>query len=585
LFERAKTINGVTMLRRSRQAIYLGTLLSTSVAVAQTGGDPLAEDKPATAAPAAEAAPAAAPAATPTEESEPEVAATTRTPKRSVASAGMDTQAVTMGGGGTAGEGSSADEWAFKFKGFFRGPMRIGLDNSGKLTPGKLQFHTPPVVPDGNYTRWMYTNVSPGPWAELLFQYGTQRVMMTTSIASYNITSGGWRELQDQLGIDRAFLTLKFPEALGDLGGMAVDVGVFSNRYGGMGRYDAGQYETYIIGRTRNAGFTGTFDLAVSDNATAVIEGGFGAKIDQQYQRYAGSNAPTYDYPSWQPYPGDNVQQGSSLLAHLHAGLVIDGNMTLMAHYLNTFTRDARWNVGSTGGTATKPSDANAPGKGSIQVMGADFKLDGSSYGDAYLGVSYLMASNAGALSDTLEVLHSQGGSQLAKNYFAAGTGNVLTIAGQYTFSLAAFMMRPKPFWGQTADITIRPFFMFNKVSGAGAGENVSKLKGGVEGTYSFLPNMAAALRIDTVQPNMDNKNQSFTILSPKLIFRTDFVTHEMIILQYSGYLLGSEYTDPATSDRVMPWPYGQYGTWSISKLNGSPPDKHVLTLSACMWW
>jgi hypothetical protein len=116
-------------------------------------------------------------------------------------------------------------------------------------------------VPDGNYTRWMYTNISPGPWAELLFQYGNQRVMMTTSIASYNITSGGWRELQDQLGIDRAFLTLKFPEALGNAGGMAWDVGIFSNRYGAMGKYDAGEYETYIIGRTRFAGATATADM------------------------------------------------------------------------------------------------------------------------------------------------------------------------------------------------------------------------------------------------------------------------------------------------------------------------------------
>ena len=564
------------MLRTSRQAIYLGTLLSTSIAVAQTGGDPLLEtNKPGQASPPAAAAPTVAPVpqdmpADPSEQA-PQTVTRAAPTKRTVASAGMDTQSVSVGGGGSAGESTSADEWAFKFKGFFRGPMRIGMDNSGKLTPGKLQFHTPPVVPDKEYTRWMYTNASPGPWAELLFQYGSQRVMMTTSIASYNITSGGWRELQDQLGIDRAFLTLKFPEAFGDLGGLAVDVGVFSNRYGGMGRYDAGQYETYIIGRTRNAGFTGTLDFEAGDTGKIVIEGGFGAKTDQQYQTYDAKGEATTTYPSWQPYPGDKTQAGSTLLAHLHGAFIWDSNKTFALHYINTFTRDARWNVSSANGTPTKP--AGVPGQASIQVFGGDFKMDGSSYGDGYLGVTYLKASNAAALSDTLEILHSQGGSFLSKNYFAAGNGNILTLAGQYTFSLAAFMMRPKPFWGQTADITIRPFFMFNKISGAGAGENVSKLKGGVEGTYSFLPNMAAAIRLDSVQPNLDNKNQSFTVISPKLIFRTDFVTHEMIIVQYQGYIYGSEYTNPATSEKVMPWPYGQYGTLNTAKFNGSPPD------------
>jgi hypothetical protein len=581
------TTYGVTMLRTSRQAIYLGTLLSTSIAAAQTGGDPLMEtNKPGQASQPAEVAPTVAPApqdmpADPSVQGSQTVTRAAPT-KRTVASAGMDTQTVSVGGGGSAGESSSADEWSFKFKGFFRGPMRIGIDNSGKLTPGKLQFHTPMVVPDREYTRWMYTNSSPGPWAELLFQYGSQRVMMTTSIASYNITSGGWRELQDQLGIDRAFLTLKFPEALGDLGGMAIDVGVFSNRYGGMGRYDAGQYETYIIGRTRNAGFTGTLDFEAGDTGKIVIEGGFGAKTDQQYQSYK-AGAATTDYPSWQPYPGDKTQVGSTLLAHLHGAFVWESNKTFALHYINTFTRDARWNVGSSAGTPTKPE--GVPGQASIQIAGADFKMDGTSYGDAYFGVSYLKASNAAALGDTVEVLHSQGGSFLSKNYFAAGNGNILTLAGQYTFSLAAFMMRPKPFWGQTADITIRPYFMFNKISGAGTGENLSKLKGGIDAMYSFLPSMAAALRIDSVQPNLDNKNQSFTVISPRLVFRTDFVTHEMIILQYSGYLYGSEYTNPATSDRVMPWPYGQYGTLSTSKFNGSPPDKHTITLSASMWW
>ncbi len=586
--------SGVTMLRLIRSTAFLGTLLLAGAVSAQTKpakaaatDDSLIESGKPGAAPAANegAAPVAVPAPPPPADEEAAAEETSAAPKkRTISGAGLSTQSTTQGGAADLGDSADKD-WGFKFKGFFRGPMRLGIDTSGKLEPNTLQFHAPPATPDGNYTRWGYTNISPGPWAELLFQYGNQRVMMTTSIASYNITSGGWRELQDQLGIDRAFLTMKFPEALGNLGGMAFDVGIFSNIYGAAGKYDAGEYETYLVGRTRIAGATATADLELSDDVKLILEGGGGAKVDQMYQRYGADGKPTYDYPSWVPYPGQNVQQGTNILLHMHAGLNISGIWTLTGHLIDSFVQDARWNVGSTGGTATRPSYANDPGSGHIIVGALDLKLNGGWLGDGYLGYSMVKAKNAGTVSDSIELLHSQGGWQLAQNYFPDGDGTIHSIAGQYTFSFAAFAMRPRPFWGQAADITVRPFFMWNMITGTtGGATNMKKLKGGLDTIYSFMPMMAAGLRLDAVQPNMSDSTQSFYVISPKLIFRSEFVTHEMVVLQYSYYVYGGSYTDPTKSDSVMPWPYGQYGTWAISKYN-SPPDKHVITLYASMWW
>lgn len=519
------------------------------------------------------------------------------TQRRSLGGAGLDTQSVTVGGVSDRGESSLEKRWAFKFKGFMRAPMRVGISRSGgrDMATGnqtdELQFHSIPVVPDGNYTRWMYTNVSPGPWAELLFQYGNQTVMMTTSIASYNITSGGWRELQAQLGIDRAFITLQFPDALGDVGGMAWDVGIFSNRYGAMGKYDAGQYETYLIGRTRLAGVTATADLDVGDHVTMIFEAGAGAKVDQQYQRYEG-NKPTSDYPPWHPYPGKDVQQGSNVLAHIHAGAVINNIWTLQGHYIGSFVKDARWNVSDSDGTEIRPDSKNVPGYGYIQVFGLDLKLAGGWLGDGYIGYSYVKAKNAGTVSDSIELLHSQGGWQLAQNYFSDGNGAIHSVAGQYTFSLTAMKMRPRPFLGNASDLTIRPFFMFNKVVGTTKGEeDGTKLKWGLDTVYSFLPKVAAGLRFDAVSPDVSDRSSTFYVISPKLIFRSEFVTHEMIVLQYSHYRYGAAYMDPTRSDKVMPWPFGQYGTLNISDGEGSrgglnmKPDEHVVTLHASMWW
>jgi hypothetical protein len=602
------------MLRSIRSTAFIGTLLFTGVAAAQPAA-PASDDslmqsgKPAAPIPVPAPAPVAVPAPPPPADTEAEVASQPQQKKAKVIdSAGLSSQSLSQSGGTESSESTTSEkDWGFKFKGYFRGPMRLGIDNSGSLMPGQLQFHAPPVTPDGNYTRWMFTGIAPGPWAELLFQYGNQRVMMTTSIASYNITSGGWRELQDQLGIDRAFLTLKFPEALGDRGGMAWDVGVFSNFYGAFGKYDGGEYQTYMFGRTRIAGATATADIEINDDMKLLVEGGFGAKVDQQYQRYAGAAA-TYDYPSWQPFPGNKTQQGTNMLAHLHAGLVINGVWTVTGHYINSFVRDARWNVGTTGGTGTSgtpdtavaPTGTSAvPSSASIQVGGVDVRLNGGWMGDGYIGYSHVKAHNALAVADSIEVLHSQGGWQLAQNYFADGNGSVDTIAGQYTFSLAAFAMRPRPFWGQAADLSVTLFGMYNRVSGTDAGgadgvtipagsANMSKLKYGGDLIYSPYPMMAVGFRMDLVNPNMSDSNESFQVFTPKLIFRSEFVTHEMIVLQGSFYNYGSSYSNPNKVEAIMPWPYGKYGTLDIAALSphGSPqPDKYVISLAASMWW
>jgi hypothetical protein len=93
----------------------------------------------------------------------------------------------------------------------------------------------------------------------------------------------------------------------------------------------------------------------------------------------------------------------------------------------------------------------------------------------------------------------------------------------------------------------------------------------------------------------MDNNEQTFYVFSPRLVFRSEFVTHEAVVLQYSYYKYGAAYTDPVksagtagstTDPGVMPWPYGQYGTWSIGSAGlNTVPDKHVVSLWAQMWW
>jgi hypothetical protein len=253
-----------------------------------------------------------------------------------------------------------------------------------------------------------------------------------------------------------------------------------------------------------------------------------------------------------------------------------------------------------------------------MQILGADLRLDGGWMGIGYLGFSSIKCSNAGVLMDAIEVIHSQGGWQFTNNYLgAAGNGTVNSIGFQYTFSLAAFLMRPQSWWGQGSDLTLQIFGMANFISGitsafpgnnsppaanstdasngwaapsGGAyggwikgpdGFGTKKFKTGAQALYTPLAFVSIGARFDYVEPNLDNSNHNFWVVSPKLVFRTQFVTHEQIILQYQYYSYGSWYKNTANNMNSLPFPYGGGGP----QFYPAHPDSHTVTIAASMWW
>ena len=134
-------------------------------------------------------------------------------------------------------------------------------------------------MPDANYIDWRYTNSMVGPWTELNFHYGNDRVKATVQIASYNVTDSGYRRLESNLGINEAFLSMTWPEFVSENARLTLIAGAYTNRYGAAGRYDAGRYETYLFGRTHTAGETLTYDYDFND-WTFEAEEGFGGKLE-----------------------------------------------------------------------------------------------------------------------------------------------------------------------------------------------------------------------------------------------------------------------------------------------------------------
>jgi len=181
-------------------------------------------------------------------------------------------------------------------------------------------------------------------------------------------------------------------------------------------------------------------------------------------------------------------------------------------------------------------------------------------------------------VAGALETIHSQEGWNLVENYFgepdtSTGTGTINSVGWEYTFSLSTFLRYPEPFYGQGPDVIVSLYGMFNSISSPDPNFALlkvptAKLKTGAEVTYTPLRWMGAGARFDFVQPNMDDSRESFSVISPRVLFRTEFVSNEQIVVQYSRYNLGSR--------TRLSFPFDQ------TKVT---PDHNVFSIIATMWW
>ncbi len=137
------------------------------------------------------------------------------------------------------------------------------------------------------------------------------------------------------------------------------------------------------------------------------------------------------------------------------------------------------------------------------------------------------------------------------------------------------------PFTGDGPDIYVSIFGMGTKVhsddkrldpaTGKPRYDGVTKIKYGIEASYSMLSWFAFSTRYDQVKPSSENDRYSFAVISPRLIFRTDWQATDQLVLQYSHWIDGSQTVvrtgyppkeDPTTS-----------------------PDTDMVSLTASMWW
>ncbi len=459
-----------------------------------------------------------------------------------------------------------ANDWRFDFHGMVLVPLTIGIgEREQALQDQKVTtLHTPPRIPE-QFESFEYSGVLPNPWTQLNFTYGNKDVTATVVVAARAVSAANaFFHGPNHIGVNDAFLTFRLP--VEEKIAFTLDVGAFANTYGQMGEYDLGRYGTPLLFRVGGAGLTARGDYVLSAELTLTTELGFKGTLDK---------APVGVEPAgWNGFADPN--QGSSFALHGHALLDYQKFASVGLHYVSAFSQDDR--------AARQPNNPD----GSIGVVGADARLRMGRVGHFYAGTGWTNADTARSVAGVIRVLNARGGTGLMREYFGAdsnnGTGSLFTLGAQYDFSLGNFLRYDAGTVGPGPDFVASFYGIYTSVSSDDKStdtlangdeialyDGVSKLKYGTELTYSFVKWLAASVRYDRVLPHLDDSDRTHAIVSPRLIFHSDWGSQDQVVLQYSRWFTGSKSTVfegyPAVREPTI------------------VPDADTLMLSASMWW
>lgn len=452
---------------------------------------------------------------------------------------------------------SSLNVWALRLAGYVRAPMRIGIGPRNDGTSG-TELHSPPRIVGLSSGKWDYAALAPNPSASLYVTYGNPLVSANVIYSANTLFDGGYANLDHLGGISSAYVTLKFPDAFGVHGGLALTGGAFSNRYGNPGPRgtSSGYYGTYLFGRTHVMGEVLTANIDLTDHLQLILEHGVGAKLEQVPFIYNSLGKPSGDatelsFPSGGPPANDFLPSngkgapGSNFLHHAHAGIVLDDWLRFNVHYLTSWTPNDNSGIRTQG----VPSP-----EGRITVFGGELHTDDDVFGNGYIGYSHLIGENLLAVADALQVIHGSDGRGIKEDYFGGkdrvlnyepnnAWGTVDTVMFEYLFGLDSFVDRPLGM----RDIRLAVYSMFsharspirNPKDPLQRDFDQNMLKWGSELQFVLPKWVTVGVRVDRVTPNMANYDDAYTALSPRLFLYSKPQSREYIVVDYTHFFLG----------------------------------------------
>jgi hypothetical protein len=496
-------------------------------------------------------------------------------------------------GGLTAGFGAPMPltQWSFKWSGFLNDSFQSSIGR--RMTTGPDQtstvFHIPPMTVD-EYASFLGTGTMPGQWIALNMSYGNPIVSANLALNTWNPTEPTtYYQIGSQNFVNDAYLRFDIP-AMGELKTRAM-VGYFYTTYGAIGQYGLGIYTNPLVALVRGVGENVAGEYRLTPTVRLLLEEGFmgnrNGKIPDGTIASAGNGSTNPGLPA-------------AWVAHLHAGLVREGTTTFKAqlHLLTNWAQDDRVQCqnASTLAPAGTPcfdnpttheiNESYVP-NAHLTVVGFDASANHTTYGYLGLAGSYVTGKSAYPLRGM--ATFGGEGQPLTDRWWgtqAGGTGSLYAAGINYTASLGRILSAPLPFRSDGPDLIVNAGAVLGyttddaqTVGGATTpGALPSSLdpfnhrlryKLGVDALYTYWSWMGFGVRVDRVTPSSKDAAQTFYVLAPRLVFKTNWMTRETITLLYGKWFYGSN-THPDASSIVAP---------------DGRLDDQLIALNVNMWW
>jgi hypothetical protein len=201
--------------------------------------------------------------------------------------------------------------------------------------------------------------------------------------------------------------------------------------------------------------------------------------------------------------------------------------------------------------------------------------------------MSHTSVEHVRTVGGVVQVQNGGGGRDLMDRYFGRnndqGRGTLLLAGLEYNLSLGELLRYPDEFYGEGPDLKLSFFGLYGHITADDpARDGEDKYKFGVEGTYTPLPWLAGALRIDRAVPYVSrprvplypNQNDnSFSVLTLKAIFKSDWQAREALTLQYSRFFYRDNFHLVTLNSG------GQVSNQT------DQPDENLLAIYGTLWW
>jgi len=427
---------------------------------------------------------------------------------------------------------AASDDWTFNFWGYMSAALRVGRGE--RLVAGidqhETTLHTFPRIVDA-YGMFSGTNVPQGSWVDLTFEYGNNRVTSHVKISTWKPTVGSdWTPLGSQNLFQEAYLSFKIPAGKVNL---KWNVGAFQNTYGGLGQYDVGRYNAPIIGSPFGVGETLTGQYDLDARYTLFLEDGLMGRLGK---------TPVGAPPIVSIDGAFNSSLPSSWVHHAHGGIARHGTVPLVLglHYIMNWAQDERDQQDDPRTPFVDESNRPDP---HMTVLGADLRMIDNYLGNFAVATSYVDAHYATLLTG-FNFFGSYNGEQMTKRFFGpqgGGTAKMLVTGFEYNLAWARLLRYPVELSPNGPELFTSIFLDYGQVASKDPDFDHRKLlKFGAELTWRWLSWLTFSSRFDRVIPNSRDSQESFTVVSPKIILKSDWLSHEQVTLSWTRWLYGA---------------------------------------------